>query len=84
MRSAVRICLAAPEILENFGFRGFFCCHVACVHYAAAGRLLIPTIVHICIRYAPQKACLTPEEPESARNRKPFCSVRFFAAFGGN
>ena len=24
MRSAVRICLAAPKSLENFGFRGFF------------------------------------------------------------
>ena len=24
MRSAVRICPAAPKSLENFGFRGFF------------------------------------------------------------
>ena len=24
MRSAVRICLAAPKSLENFGFQGFF------------------------------------------------------------
>ena len=26
MRSAVRICPAAPKSIENFGFRCFFCC----------------------------------------------------------
>ena len=43
MRSAVRICLAAPKGLENFGFRGFF---VAIFDFSVWVKLWVSWLTH--------------------------------------
>ena len=53
MRSAVRICLAAPKSLENFGFRGFF---VAIFDFLVWVKLWVSWLTHTVTH--------TPKGPE--------------------